>query len=64
MPSDQQHVWMVQLSLTTEAIPVARPEVADLFRDAGWQVTELPLAAFEPVELRCLRIDPGPHPSS
>ena len=58
MPSDQQHVWMVRLSWNTKPVPITSPEVADLFRDAGWHVTELPVAAFEPAELRCMGIDP------
>jgi hypothetical protein len=43
-----------------DPIPVVDPEIADLFRDQGWQVTEVPIAAFKEDEraLRCLGIEP------
>lgn len=58
--SDQQHVWMVRKGPGSLLLPVTKLEVAETFRKAGWQVTELPIAAFSEDEagLRCLGIGP------
>jgi hypothetical protein len=42
VPEDCKHIWIVRLRPGGQPVPILYPEVAEVFRDAGWQVTELP----------------------
>lgn len=59
---DPQHIWVVRRSHDSILLPVTCDELAQLYRDAGWQVTELPRSAFEESELRCLGVRPERPP--
>ena len=56
MPSEQKHVWVVRRDRGSLALPIRDEEAAAVYKEAGWQVTELPRAAFENDELLCLGI--------
>lgn len=55
MAKDQKHFWIVRRRWGDLAIPTLQEEVAQVFREQGWEVTELPGAALSEVERRCLR---------
>lgn len=55
MDEDDRHFWLVRNRDGGIEVPVLQEEVAEAFREAGWKVTRLPLAALEEVDLRCLR---------
>lgn len=66
MVEDQQHVWVVCSEAGSLLLPVASKQAAEVYKEAGWQVTELPLSAFSAEEMRCLgirRLPPETHQS-
>jgi hypothetical protein len=56
---DQQHFWLVRSHSGAMEVPVLDKEVAETFRAAGWEATELNRAALEEDDLRCLRTPKG-----
>lgn len=56
MNEDDRHFWLMRNRDGGIEVPVLQKEVAKTFREAGWKVTRLPLAALEEVDLRCLRV--------
>lgn len=38
MPSEQRRVWMVRREKSSEALPITDPDVAQLYKDTGWEV--------------------------
>jgi len=47
---------MVRLGSGSIFVPITSEPVAEIFRQAGWQVTPKPLSAFTPNELERLRM--------
>jgi hypothetical protein len=52
---DDRHFWLVRNRDGGIEVPVLQEDVAETFREAGWKVTRLPLAALEDVDLQWLR---------
>lgn len=38
MPSEQRCVWMVRREKGSLALPIVDPEVAQVYKDRGWEV--------------------------
>ena len=55
MDEDDRHFWLVRVRDGGIEVPVLKEEVAEAFREAGWEVTRLPLAALKKVDVRYLR---------
>ena len=55
MDEDDRHFWLVRNRDGGIEVPVLQQEVAEVFREAGWEVTRLPPAALKKVDLRYLR---------
>jgi hypothetical protein len=56
---DHRHFWLVRNRDGGIEVPVLQKEVAETFREAGWKVTRLPLAALREDDLRCLQLSAG-----
>lgn len=54
MTKDQKRFWVVRRRWGSLAIPTLHGEVAQVFRERGWEVTELPGAALTKDERRVL----------
>jgi hypothetical protein len=50
MAEDQKRFWTVRKQWFEQPIPTLHEEVAQVFRERGWEVTELPGAALDDIK--------------
>lgn len=56
-----ERVWIVRRDRESMLIPIRDEEAANVYKEAGWQVTEIASPALSADEMRCL--GPGEPPN-